>query len=123
MITKEQGDIIAQVMWESNVSENEARRRLGIPENESPDFPSRFHRSMYGKSDDPEHADNRDNREFLDGYAEGLTFDKTSGLDAIVDEWERRGSPEQLGTGFCEWKRGFNAASLRRSWDNAKAKP
>lgn len=26
------GDLIAQVMWESNLSENEARKRLGIPE-------------------------------------------------------------------------------------------
>ena len=92
----------------------EVEREAGA---ELEDFPSRFHRSLYGKSDDPEHAENRNSREFLDGYAEGLTFDKANGLDAISDEWERRGSLDDPGAGFREWKRGYNAASLRRSWE------
>ena len=81
------------------------------------DFPCRLHRSIYQKSDDPEHADNRDSREFLDGYAEGFSCNRANGLDGIADEWERRGCPEEMPAGFLEWKRGYNAGSMRRSWE------
>lgn len=89
------------------------------------DFPSRVHQSLYGKNDDPEHADNRRSPEFLDGYAQGMIHDKGSGLDAVADEWERRGRPNEASEDFREWKRGFNAATLRKSWQTAqeRAKP
>lgn len=80
------------------------------------DFPETFHRSLYHKSDDPEHADNRDSREFLDGYAEGLTAER--GIESIGNEWRARGCPEELSDGFREWKRGFNAATMRKAWTN-----
>lgn len=57
----------------------------------------------------PEHEDNRRSREFLDGYAEGLTSER--GVDSIANEWRARGCPEELPAGSCEWKRGFNAGS------------
>lgn len=82
------------------------------------DFISRIHRAMYGKNDDPEHEDNRHSREFLDGYAEGFSDHK--GVESIANEWRARGCPEELPAGFCEWKRGFNAGSLRSSWATAK---
>lgn len=83
------------------------------------DTPARIHRSLYGKSDDPEHADNRGSREFLDGYAEGLTQTRANAIEAIPDEWERRGCPHPLPEGFIEWKRGFNAGSMRAAWERA----
>lgn len=80
------------------------------------DFPSMVHASLYdGKSDDPEAPENRENRDFLDGYAEGLT--KNGEHDSILDKWEEIGSPEELPKSFQEWKRGYNAASLRKSWN------
>ena len=85
----------------------------------SDDFLDRFHRSMYGKSPDPEHEDNRHSREFLDGYAAGLTHAGENGLDGICDEWERRGSPNPLPPEFREWKRGFNAGKMFRAWNTA----
>ncbi len=84
------------------------------------DFPFRIHQSLYGKSDNPEHADNRESREFLDGYAEGLTCERKNGLDAITEEWTRRGMPEELSADFREWKRGFNAGSMRKTWEATK---
>lgn len=86
------------------------------------DVPAQVHRGLYGKSDDPEHKDNRNSREFLDGYAEGLTHNRENGLEPIVDEWERRGCPEELIPEFREWKRGFNAGSFRRTWQTVSAK-
>lgn len=85
------------------------------------DFPAFVHSSLYGgRSDDPEAPENRSNRDFLDGYAEGLT---KTGHDPISDKWEEIGSPEELPQSFKEWKRGYNAASLRTSWNNARALP
>lgn len=87
----------------------------------SPDFPSVLHRQLYGKSDEPEHEDNRDDSEFLDGYGLGL-LSQGRDLDAIADEWERRGCPEPLPDGFRSWKRGYNAATMRKCWDAALSK-
>lgn len=84
------------------------------------DFPARIAMSLYGKSDDPEHEDNRGNREFLDGYAAGLVHDSGGALDGIADEWARRGSPEVLPSGFLSWKRGFNCGAMRRTWERVQ---
>lgn len=84
-----------------------------------PDVPEQVHRGLYRKSGNPMHPDNSDSPNFLGGYLAGQHYDKTSGIDAISDEWERIGSPNVLPASFKEWKRGFNAGSMRRSWEKA----
>lgn len=79
------------------------------------DFPSRVHAACYGgKSDDPNAPENRENSDFLDGYAEGINrqFESKS-RDPIADKYREIGEPEVLPDSFKEWKRGYNAASLR----------
>lgn len=86
---------------------------------QEPDMAERIHRGLYKKSDNPEHPDNRDSREFLDGYAGGITrVRQQDNQDEIHEEYIRRGEPK-LETKelerFREWKRGFHAGSIRES--------
>lgn len=77
------------------------------------------HGALYpGKHPDPEHPDNRENRDFLAGYAEGYAY----GSDHArwVDEWELRGSPSGSQPAWSDWKRGRNAGMIRRAAEHAQ---
>lgn len=70
---------------------------------------------MYGKSDKVNAVEN-DNPDFKSGYDCAMGTPGT--LDAIGDEWEQRGRPEEGDAlaKFREWKRGFWAAKMQRSY-------
>lgn len=82
----------------------------------TPDFPERFALSLYGKTDKANASEN-DNPDFKAGYQRGLGTDE-SGIDAISDEWQKRGQPErgEALEKFCEWKRGYWASRMAKAW-------
>ncbi len=84
----------------------------------TPDFPERFALSIYGKTDKANASENN-NPDFQAGYKRGLMPEaETNGIDAIREEWEKRFQPEhgQALDDFREWKRGYWASRMARSW-------
>lgn len=84
----------------------------------SQDFPERLARSVYGKTDKANAAENN-NPDFQAGYRVGKD---STGLtsDYILHEWQQRGEPEGEDNpaliAFREWKRGFWAGRIQKSW-------
>lgn len=82
------------------------------------DLAAKIHRGIYGKCDKANSPDNS-NPDFKAGYTAGMDSPrKSSGLDLLTPEWERRGCPEQDTAEFekfREWKRGFYAARMQRT--------
>lgn len=84
-----------------------------------------FHAALWpGNSPDPEHPDNRDNHDWLDGYAEGFAHG-TCRHRSITPEWYLRGyeidsMTESQIVAWKSWKLGFHAGGLKRAMDKAR---
>lgn len=69
-------------------------------------------RFLGGVSAEPEQ--NAGNKDFLDGYALGMTDQYHGGFEPITEEWIKRGKPVISTKPFKEWKRGYWAARFHK---------
>jgi hypothetical protein len=85
------------------------------------DIAALIHRTLYDKSDKANAQENR-NSQFQAGYEHGIS-ENEGGTDLIAAEYERRNEPGVETVEFAlfrEWKRGFWAGRMQKSFTKAQ---